>query len=315
MILIAPDKFKGTYTAGEMCALIAERLRLAGVDVPVVLRPMADGGEGIADVLMRGARHVAEGIYELDGRRLAVSSEIVGFKAFEGSGIPLMGRSSYALGAAIDPDIPTDIAIGGTAVSDAGAGFLQALGARFFDRLGREITAPLCPSTLPDVASADFSALRRQNLSGIIDVKASLVGGPLTALDFAPQKALSGESLEGLAEALAHFQEVCGGSSPYDGAGGGLGYALASVCGAPCRSGAQAAVDSLDVDWRRITLVITGEGRVDRQTLVGGKLVDAIWRKASSMGIPTLIIYGCAEDTALYPRMMSLTDFLARANP
>lgn len=306
MILIAPDKFKGTFTADEMCRLIAERLQLAGVDLPLILKPLADGGEGIASVVMPHARHISQGVYQQNGSQLVVSSEIVGHKAFENSSTPLMHRSSYALGKAVTPGIPTTIAIGGTAVSDGGAGFLQALGVIFYDHADQPISTPLTPATLFKVARADISSLKNYQIKGIVDVKASLVDGQLTAVDFAPQKALPGENLDKLAPALKHFQTVLGKQSPWDGAGGGLGYAVASVIGAQCISGAQAAVNSLNIDWTKISLVITGEGCVDNQTFIGGKLVDAIYRKASSINIPTYIIYGTVKGNPPYPIMHQL---------
>ena len=290
--------------------MVAERLRSAGIDEPMCLKPLSDGGEGIASVIMPEAVEIAKGIYSDPARRysdLAVSSEIIGFEAFAGKNIPLMERSSFALGEAVRAYREISIAVGGTATSDCGAGFLQALGARFFDRQGKLISKPLTPRTLPTVASADLDTLQAYRLSGIIDVTASLVAPPLSALDFARQKALEGECLDGLREALAHFQSVVGGSSKWDGAGGGLGYALASVCKAPCHGGAEAVIDSLDIDWSQINFVITGEGKVDRQTALGGKLVDTLFRKATSLGIGTLVLYGAVDDIPMpYPHMAQI---------
>ena len=127
MILLAPDKFKGTFTASEVCSIIEGYFREGGYRGRVVHCPMSDGGEGIAGVLMPGASRLAEGVYENpdDGSRLVVSSEIVGFSNFDCKGLPLMQLSSIMLGKAIAPGIPTTVAIGGTAVSDGGAVFLQ----------------------------------------------------------------------------------------------------------------------------------------------------------------------------------------------
>lgn len=308
MILIAPDKFKGTFTSSEICSIVADRLRKASIDVPIKESPLSDGGEGAAEAFMPNAKKVSQGVYERDGIRLAVSSELVGFDAFRGSSLPLMQRSSIALGKAIVPGIPTYIAVGGTATSDCGAGFLQGLGAKFYDNSGHLLDEPLCPETLTKVAAADLSALSSYDIKGIIDVRASLYEGTLSALDFARQKALPEENLSELPHALRHFQKVVGGCSVWDGAGGGLGYAIASVCGAPCRSGAEAAIELLDVDWRDVRLVISGEGCVDAQTARGGKLVDAFYRKASLLGIPTLILYGKAEFPLPYPHLAQIND-------
>jgi len=310
MILVAPDKFKGTFTASQICGLVERRLRAAGYDGEILLRPMSDGGEGVAGVLMPDAVKVATGLYRnvSGGVYLAVSSELVGFGAFKESRLPLMERSSVALGAAIHPGVKTYVAIGGTATSDGGAGFLQGLGVKFFDAQGRLIVYPLTPLTLKNVASADISSLKDYDLEGIVDVRAELVGGLLSSLDFAGQKALPDEDISGLADALTHLRFILGGHSEWDGAGGGLGYALASVAKAPCRSGAEMAVEMRDVDWNDVEIVIAGEGHVDAQTIFGGKLVDAVWRKASAMGVPTLVLYGIADEGLPYSHMAQLDD-------
>lgn len=306
MILIAPDKFKGTYTAQQICNLVADRLRREGFTSPLRLSPLSDGGEGAPKAFLPGAKTLRKGVYEREGRQLVVSSEIVGFEAFKSTSLPLMKRSSIELGKAVSRGVATMIAIGGTAVSDGGAGFLQGLGVKFYNSQGSVIEEPLTPSTLTTIAEVDKSALSEYDISGIVDVRASLTDGNLTTLDFARQKALPGEDISGLKDALTHLQRVVGGVSEWDGAGGGLGYAVASVIGAKCVSGAEAAIDGLDIDWSKVELVITGEGSVDEQTVKGGKLVDAIYRKAKSHGIPTLILYGKRTEGLPYEHMAQL---------
>lgn len=308
MILIAPDKFKGTYTAPQIAMHLARALRSAGYDGPIVQRPLSDGGEG-SETLMPGCREVAPGVYERNGERLAVSSRLVGFDAFRDTGIGLMHRSSVALGEAIEPGIPTYIAVGGTAVCDGGAGFLQGLGVKFYDSSDRLIDTPLTPATLARVARADTSSLSRYDLRGIVDVRAQLCSGQLSALDFARQKALPSEDLSALPGALASLQRVLGGRSEWDGAGGGLGYALASVCGAPCMSGAEYAAQSLGpLVGSEIDLVITGEGCVDSQTALGGKLVHAVHARAQSAGIPVLVVCGCIKPPVPYALVATIYD-------
>ena len=306
MILVAPDKFKGTFTAQEICEIVERRLRVSGIDEEILGCPMSDGGEGIAENYMPGSKRIAPGIYEKDGSRLVVSSEIVGFSAFSGKNIPLIERTSYALGKAVIPGVPTVIAVGGTATSDGGAGFLQGLGVKFYDEKHREIEEHLSPVSLRRVCSADLSVLEHFDISGIIDVRAGLTDGSLSALDFARQKALQGENPDILKDALAHFQEIMGGRSEWDGAGGGLGYAIATIIGANCMSGGEAAVRNLKVNWEDVKLIITGEGKVDKQTVLGGKLVDAVYREGVRRNIPTIILYGACEPDLPYPHMAQL---------
>lgn len=288
--------------------MVARRLRAAGYEGEIVEAPLSDGGEGAAATFLPGARRVSPGVYARGDRRLVVSSEVVGFSAFDMAREPLMERSSIALGKAVERGVMTDIAVGGTAVADGGAGFLQGLGVKFYDSQGRLITEPPCPSLLKEIASADLDALAHYRLRGIVDVRASLCSGALSAIDFARQKAAPGEDLSALPDALGHLHSVLGGRSEWDGAGGGLGYALASVIGCGCVAGGQAAVDGINVDWSAVKLVVTGEGCVDCQTALGGKAVDAVWRKASELGIPTLIIYGRREGALPYENMAQINN-------
>ena len=309
MILIAPDKFKGTYSSEEICELISGYLHKVGITEPVVCRPLSDGGEG-ASLLFPDAQRISQGYYAVNGGRdrLAVSSELVGFEAFAGKDIPLMQRSSYALGEAMTDQALTYVAVGGTATADGGAGFLQALGIKFFDHHGQQIEELLCPSTLHTVASVDKSAVRIHDICGLIDVKASLCTPPFSSLDFAPQKALPGEDISGLQAALAHFHSVLGGESPWDGAGGGLGYALASVLQKSCASGAYWAVHNPSIPWDEVSMVITGEGHVDRQTFTGGKLVDEIYRESARRGLQCLVTYGICDADVPYPHRAQILD-------
>lgn len=313
MILIAPDKFKGTFTAAQICASVESRLRRYGYHGEIISRPLSDGGEGTAAVLMPNGLPLARGVYESPDhrRRLIVSSEIVGPDNFGDLPVSLWDRSSFALGEAVVPDLPTEIAVGGTFISDGGAGFLQALGVKFYDHSQHLIERPLTPRMLVSIASADTSSLNRFQLSGVIDVRAQLCmdNGGLSAVDFAIQKGLNPSDKERLNRALQHFSSVLGGHSEYDGAGGGLGYALASVVKAPCRPGAEAAVASADIPWENISLVITGEGSVDRQTTEGNKLVHEIWLQASRRGIPVVVAFGKRDDSPLpYEKMIQIDD-------
>lgn len=286
MILIAPDKFKGSLTAGQVCEVVGDVLRSRGfADIAAV--PMADGGEGTPAVL--------------GGRRVIVSHDHIGPQAEGMTDRGVMHRSSAPLGRAIAAAGPGPmyVGIGGTATCDGGAGMLAALGARFFDSDGREMTSCITPAVLPSVVRADLSALRRgpwcHMLTGLADVRASLLPPGLSALDFAAQKGAAATDMPVLAEGLASLRRALGvdTSSPYDGAGGGVGFALATVIGAEVQPGAEVILDSCGVDWPRVSFVITGEGRIDEQT-AGGKVVDAVVRRARRLGVPSLAIGGYA---------------------
>ncbi|MDE6270900.1 MAG: glycerate kinase, partial [Muribaculaceae bacterium] len=294
MIIIAPDKFKGTMSATQAAESIARGLRQAHVHEELTICPMADGGDGTADVL--------SGLLP-DGVKVVESHRYIGPEAF-GNSNP-MKRSSYAFGAAIARELAIGnrvlAAIGGTACCDGGAGLLQALGLRLFDSRGVEIKEHINPSVLTSIASVDDSELKRgADVIALSDVRASLLPSPgiaLSALDFARQKGFSQTELPILANALAHWQKVMSvAPSMIDGAGGGIGYALAAVMGADVCSGASYILDLYAPDFRAASLVITGEGCIDAQT-GGGKVVDAVVRKAVAAGTPVLAIGGRVQGT------------------
>lgn len=278
MKLIIPDKFRGTLSAAEAARAISE-----GLGGDCLCLPMADGGEGTAAAL--------------PGFCVVESAAVIGHCS-PISKQPILRRSSYNLGKAIRRALESDaekvyVAVGGTATADCGAGMLQALGALFHDANGSRIFEALCPQTIRRIASVDLSPLQeiRGRLCLLSDVEASLCGLGLSALDFLRQKGASTKDAIIIKYALTHMQSLIGGESPYDGAGGGIGYALASAIGCEAYSGAEFVLDHLPVDWSRVELVATGEGSIDGQSL-GGKVVGCILRKCEQMGIPAVAFGG-----------------------
>lgn len=182
MIIIAPDKFKGTLSASQAAEAIARGIRDAGYSGRILQCPMADGGDGTAGVLtplLSAESHVVES-------HLHIGPECFG-------ALPPMKRSSYAFGHAIAVALQNHThvyaAIGGTACCDGGAGMLQALGMHALHADGSIMTEPLTPDTLPSVTRVDCSALAGigQRITVLADVRASLVPDPasrLSALDF-----------------------------------------------------------------------------------------------------------------------------------
>lgn len=301
MILIAVDKFKGSLTADEAAEAIADGILAAGIEETVTICPMADGGEGTPDTVC--------------GSPVVRSSDHVGWNNSALARKPILNRSSYPLGQYLMQeygprsrqdslgDKTTDgsrkiwIAIGGTLTSDGGAGMLQALGMRFYDAEGRKITVPVTPRMLVDVSRVEMSKedreYWRERLRALSDVEASLTGPGLSALDFADQKGATPEDIEIIRRGLKRFAGLAAPSksSPIDGAGGGIGFAISSVLGCPYCNGAETILQSKKINWKEISLVITGEGRIDRQTC-GGKVVDTVRRAAESHGVRCVAVGG-----------------------
>ncbi|MCM1224937.1 MAG: glycerate kinase [Lachnospiraceae bacterium] len=279
MILIAPDKFKGTLTAKEAAEIIAKELK----GHPCIVAPMADGGEGTAKAIASPRIQQweeREGYFLHIPSRTAVidSSAWIGLaQAAKMGGV--MQATSAPLGAKVkellDEECATIIiGIGGTGTCDGGAGFLSAL-----DK-----------ENLPKYAD---------RIIGLSDVKVPLIsnGDAIDALSFAPQKGATSSDMPLLRQRLILARQEWGGgrTSPFDGAGGGLGFAIASAIGAPCYCGAEYVLNNYNIDWTKVDAVITGEGCIDRQTLAG-KVVSAVCRKALEYGIPAIAIGGRLAD-------------------
>lgn len=257
--------------------------------------PMADGGEGTAAALarmydLRREPAVPECYVNEDGTIGVIEAGVLTYGSTRSRDI-VMGRDSTELGEALRrvmdgyPQMDTlYLGIGGTGTCDGGAGMVRVLG-----RYGLETRARRC-------------------LVGLCDVRVPLIApiGEPSALMFAPQKGALPEDLPLLAERLRKWQELWPGrSSVYDGAGGGLGFALASVLGARCVDGAAYLAKS--IRWEGIDLVVSGEGRIDEQT-GQGKVVDTLRRLAGAHGVPFLAFGGCvtvdapwAVDCSGYP--------------
>jgi len=276
MILIAPDKYRGTITSHDACRIIAEA---AGDRLDTLCVPMADGGEGTAACIGADTGWLNMGRYrvnDLTSEAVVDSAAVIGHEAFHG--VPPEKRTSEALGSVVNEiwqrHRPTRlyIGVGGTGCCDGGEGFLRTI-----DRAAVSV------------------------LVGLIDVQVPLLpafpGGP-SALMFAPQKGFTPERIPSLVSKLERVVRHYGPAvSPYDGAGGGLGYALASVLGIECHSGAEWILDRAHIDWESIALAVTGEGRYDAQSLCG-KVVDAVSRRAKAHGIPTVILAGSVDSAA-----------------
>lgn len=301
MILIAPDKFKGSLTARQACDIIAKALRSCGYS-DLLLCPMADGGEGTPHSL-----NAPRNSDSTESKQIPVilSHDYVGPQSF--ADIPLIRRSSFALGEAVrsayQPGKCLYIGLGGTAVCDGGAGFLQALGLRFYDSNDNLVSTHITPESLPHLSRAEgldeiINSGFGSDVEVLYDVKASLLpkGESLSALDFVAQKGATDSDIPTIIAGLGNLKRILSPKteSPCDGAAGGLGFALCSALGARSRVGAAAVLDSYNIDWNAIDLVISGEGRIDAQTS-GGKVPGYMKQEAERHGVPCLLIGGYVE--------------------
>ncbi|MFE2938382.1 glycerate kinase [Streptomyces sp. NPDC059255] len=322
-VLIAADKFKGSLTATQVAERVTAGLRRVAPDVSVETLPVADGGDGtVAAAVAAGFERYETRVtgplgapvtaaYALrDGTAVIEMAEASGLQHLpEGVFAPLTATtygSGELLRAALDAGARTVVfGVGGSATTDGGAGMLAALGARFLDADGK----PVGPGGggLRELATADLSGLDAR-LGRTEIVLASDVDNPLTGPQgapavYGPQKGAGPEDIAVLDAALAHYATVLAAAvgpraaalalSPGAGAAGGIGYGALVGLGAGFRPGIEVMLDVLGFApaLARATLVITGEGSLDEQTL-HGKAPAGVAAAARAQGVETIAVCG-----------------------
>ncbi len=321
-VLIAADKFKGSLTAVEVAERVSAGLRKAAPGVEIESLPVADGGDGtVAAAVAAGfARrevrvtgplgHEVTAAFALRGDTAVVEmAEASGLQRLPAGVFAPLTASTYGSGellrAALDAGARTIVfGVGGSATNDGGAGMLTALGARFLDADGALV--PPGGGGLAGLVTADLSGLDAR-LADVDLVLASDVDNPLTGPTgapavYGPQKGASPDDVAALDGALAHYAKVLEtvigwkaaeyAAAPGAGAAGGIGYG-ALVMGARFRPGIEVMLDVLGfadaVD--RATLVITGEGSLDEQTL-HGKAPAGVAAAARAQGREVVAVCG-----------------------
>lgn len=315
-VLVAADKFKGSLTAVQVAERVTAGLRRIVPEVQVETLPVADGGDGTV------AAAVAAGFERREARVTGPRGETV-TAAFalrdttavvemaEASGLQHLPAGVFApltattygsgqlLAAALDAGARTIVfGVGGSATTDGGAGMLAALGARFLDADGK----PVGPGGggLAELAEADLSGLDPR-LADVDLILASDVDNPLTGPKGAPevygrQKGATEDDIAALDAALAHYASVLGpdhAKLPGAGAAGGIGYGALVALGARFRPGIEVMLDVLGFApaLARATLVITGEGSLDEQTL-HGKAPAGVAAAARAAGLEVVAVCG-----------------------
>ena len=316
-VLIAADKFKGSLTAVEVAARVTAGIHAARPETEIESLPVADGGDGTvaAAVACGFERHEAEvtgplgasvtAAFALRGDTAVVEmAESCGLQHLPpGVFVPLTA-TTYGAGelllAAVEAGARTVIlGVGGSATTDGGAGMLDALGARLLDRDGDSV--PWGGGGLRELVSADLSGLDPR-LKDVEVILASDVDNPLTgpkgaAAVYGPQKGAGEEDVALLDAALTHYAEILGevdsAASPGAGAAGGVGFAALVGLRARFRPGIEVLMAELGVAEAigRATLVITGEGSLDEQTLYG-KAPAGVAAAARQAGKPVLAVCG-----------------------
>lgn len=340
-VLLAPDKFKGTLSAAEVVKALHRGIAETAPDWHVQPCPIADGGDGTVEAaLATGSRERLTTVTGPTGQprraRWALHEDVavlelaeaVGLRALPGGARAPHTATTRGLGelirAAIDAGARTVVVgLGGSSSTDAGAGLLQGLGAQLRTAAGTDIGPGL--EALADLASADLTPAR-EALDGVTLIAASDVTNPLLGPDgaaavYGQQKGLRPAEIgpaDALLAAAAAILDPTGGHFDLPGAGaaGGTGFAL-SLLGARQRSGADAVFELIGVDalLEQADAVVTGEGKLDVQTLQG-KGPAEIARRAVERGLPVAAVAGAVTLTAPQLREAGITrtwDLTSRA--
>jgi glycerate 2-kinase len=296
-ILLALDKFKGSLTAKDASEAVARGLRRGGVDAAVEICPIADGGEGFTEAVITalgGAWREAP-VHDALGRGL-----VARYGTLEREGVTeAVMEMSAASGLALVRDLPPDprsastrgtgemmlhamahgarrilIGIGGSATNDGGCGMAAALGCRFLDDAGRRVSD--LPRELERVHRIERGAPLGVDIVVASDVTNPLLGEQGATRVYGPQKGVQDTAffearLERLADLVARDLGGDRRNVPGAGAAGGLGFGLMSFCNARLRGGFDlvAEITGLRERIARADIVLTGEGRLDAQTLHG----------------------------------------------
>jgi glycerate kinase len=344
-VLIAPDKFKGSLTAIQACEAIRDGVLLKYPGAEVHLVPLADGGEGTCELLTLHTggqmitEHVAGPRFEKVQATYGLSDD--GRTAFidsaKASGLVLLPNEKR------DPRLTTTLGtgelianalshgasiivlgIGGTATNDAGIGMAATLGYKFLDASNRMLEP--VGKNLRLISAIDPSGalklLQRATFVALCDVNNPLYGPRGAAFTYAPQKGASPEVVDELDLGLRNFEAVVMNSLqlaadfPGAGAGGGLASGAKVFLNASIRRGMDYIMDvtHLEEKIRRSDLVITGEGKIDTQTL-SGKVVGTVSAVAQRAGKTVVAVCGVCELREIELSKMGISRVITLTDP
>lgn len=324
-IVIAPDSYKETLSAKDVCMGIEAGFKKIFKDSNFYKVPLADGGEGTVEALVdaTNGKIIKTKVKDPLQREIVAFYGILGDKKTavvemaSSSGLELltedeknpMETTSYGFGQLIKHAINNKIdnlilGLGGSATNDCGVGMLQALGVKFFDRNQNELPI-ISAKHIRKIYSFDDSLLKKEfshiNIKVACDVENPLCGENGASFVFGKQKGANNEMIKILDESIFNFANLC--ENEYSiktkeikgcGAAGGLGFALITFLNASLQSGIDIVMNHVNLEEfiKEADLVITGEGRLDAQT-VQGKTPIGVAKLAKKYNKKVIAIAGC----------------------
>lgn len=331
-ILLSPDKFRGSLTAPEVCQAMTEGIRMVSENIEVVSLPMADGGEGTLDLLLwySQGRKVkvtvkdplfrdieAEYGLSADGKTAFIEMATAsGLRLLKNEERNPLKTSTFGTGQLIQEAINQGVSevilgIGGSATNDAGIGMAAALGWQFFDENNQELLpigenlGKICKVIPP--LNPNFNVENLPKFKVACDVTNPLYGENGAAYIYAPQKGADEQMVKELDEGLKNISEILKPTFTHSpihsftlwkgaGAAGGLGFGCLFFLNGILKEGVKLLMDfcNYDAHLENVDLIITGEGKIDNQTLQG-KLINGLSDSAKEREIPLVAICGTLD--------------------
>jgi glycerate kinase len=324
-IIVIPDSFKGTMSSIEICTVMETSIHRIFPDAEVVTIPVADGGEGSTDCFLHalGGLRISvqvqgpfgeevDGFYGLlpDGTAVVEMAAAAGLTLADEQKNPEL-TSTYGVGQLIGHALENGcrrivLGLGGSATNDGGCGMAAALGARFLD--GDNLAFVPVGGTLKDIARIELTdlmpALADAQITAMCDIDNPLFGENGAAYIFGPQKGADADAVVRLDEGLINLSDKilqCLGINvallPGAGAAGGMGGGAVAFLGAQLVMGIETVLDVTHFDdvLKSADLVISGEGRIDTQSL-RGKVIIGIARRTKAANVPLIAVVGDIGD-------------------
>ncbi len=325
-IVVIPDSFKGTLSSIEICQISETVIKKIYPECEVIRVPVADGGEGTVDCFHKAIEgelvqvDVSGPYGEIVSAQYLRTGSTAIIEMASAAGLPLTEQqpnpattTTYGVGQQILHAIEAGatniiLGLGGSATNDAGCGCAAALGVRFYNSIG-EAFIPT-GDTLDQIVSVDLAAAKRKLsgciLSAMCDIDNPMHGKSGAAYIFAPQKGATPEMVEMLDSNLIYLDRLIQSqlnkdvsALPGSGAAGAFGAGIVAFLDGSLKRGIDTVLDLIDFEHlvQKADFVLTGEGRIDSQSLQG-KVVVGVAKRASALKIPVIAVVGDVADDA-----------------
>ncbi len=324
-IVLIPDSFKGTLSSTQICEIISDEIKKHFSDCVIISIPVADGGEGSVDCFLSALggekiTTIASGPHLEQMKSsfgyLPESSTAV-IEMASCAGLPLvenqkdpLGATTYGVGellleAANHGATKIILGLGGSCTTDGGCGAAAACGVKYYDKAGNSFIPT--GGTLSQIEHIDISglnpAIKTVDIVAMCDIENPMYGPEGAAYIFAPQKGATENEVKLLDEGLIHLASVIKQdlradvvTIPGTGAAGAMGAGMIAFFGAQLQMGIETVLDTVHFSEivKDADLVITGEGKLDSQSL-RGKVVIGVAKRAQDAGIPVIALVGGVE--------------------